>query len=187
MRSCCLNLTFNIFLDVNLYHYTVESGFSPFSCCYLSDLHGILHLQFNAQYKQRLLRLFYRCLRRVFIFLSLTLSILILLSDPKDNLLHHHHHHDSSHTITKWDPQILRSLWGSDSQQPVDGDEQADVLRGQTHGGQDQQHGDQSSAGNTGGAHTGQGGRHTGGEEMVLAGMFMPGLCVCEIWKAALF
>lgn len=51
-----------------------------------------------------------------------------------------------------------------DSQQPVDGDEQTDVLSRQAHGGQDQQHGNQSSTGDTGSSNTGQGGSHTGEE-----------------------
>lgn len=48
-----------------------------------------------------------------------------------------------------------------DSQQPVDSDEQADVLSRQTHGCQDEQHRNQSSTGNTGSSNTGQGGSHT--------------------------
>lgn len=52
-----------------------------------------------------------------------------------------------------------------DSQQPVDGDEETDVLSGQPHGCQDQQHSDQASTGNTGRSHTGQGRCHTGGRE----------------------
>lgn len=48
-----------------------------------------------------------------------------------------------------------------DSQQPVDGDQQTDVLGWQADGRQDQQHGHQSGAGNTGSSNTGQGGSHT--------------------------
>lgn len=53
----------------------------------------------------------------------------------------------------------------ADSQQPIDSDEQADVLGGQAHRCQDKQHGDQSGAGDAGGAHTGQGSRHAGEKE----------------------
>lgn len=52
-----------------------------------------------------------------------------------------------------------------DSQQPVDSNQQADVLGWQADGRQDQQHGYQSGAGNAGSSNTGQGGGHTEEEE----------------------
>lgn len=48
-----------------------------------------------------------------------------------------------------------------DSQQPVDSNQQTDVLGGQADSGQDQQHGHQSCTGNTGSSNTGQSGSHT--------------------------
>lgn len=46
-------------------------------------------------------------------------------------------------------------------QQPVDSDQEADVLSGQPHRREDQKHGHQSSTGDTGCSHAGQGGSHT--------------------------
>lgn len=48
-------------------------------------------------------------------------------------------------------------------QQPVDGNQEADVLSGQPNCREDQQHGYQSGTGDTGSSYTGQGGRHTDG------------------------
>lgn len=52
-------------------------------------------------------------------------------------------------------------------QQPVHSHQEADVLRGQPDGSQDQYHGHQSSAGNTGCSHTGQCGCHAAREARV--------------------
>lgn len=46
-------------------------------------------------------------------------------------------------------------------QQPVDSDQEADVLSGQPHRREDQKHGHKSSTGDTGCSNTGQGGCHT--------------------------
>lgn len=46
------------------------------------------------------------------------------------------------------------------SQQPVDGHQQADVLCRETHCGEDEEHGDQTSTGNTGCPDARQSGRH---------------------------
>ena len=46
------------------------------------------------------------------------------------------------------------------SQQPVDGHQQADVLRGKAHGREDEEHGHQPGTGNTGRSHAGQCGCH---------------------------
>lgn len=54
-----------------------------------------------------------------------------------------------------------------DSQQPVDGDQEADVLRGQAHRREDQKHGHESGAGDTGSSDTCQGGCHTEQEKQV--------------------
>ena len=50
------------------------------------------------------------------------------------------------------------------SQQPVDSDQEADVLSGQPHRREDQEHGHESRTGDTGCSDTGQGGCHTAQE-----------------------
>lgn len=51
---------------------------------------------------------------------------------------------------------------GKNSQQPVNSNQQTDILGRQAHSGQDQKHGHQSGTGNTGCSNTGQGGCQTG-------------------------
>lgn len=50
----------------------------------------------------------------------------------------------------------------SNSQQPVDSNQQTDVLGRQAYSSQDQKHSHQTRAGNTGRSNTGQGGCQTG-------------------------
>lgn len=52
-------------------------------------------------------------------------------------------------------------VW-ENSQQPVNSNQQTDILGRQTHGSQDQKHGHQSGTGDTGCSNTGQGGCQTG-------------------------